>query len=127
MSGGRQHIFIARRTGIPYTTVWVALRRTLRCHSYEIQRLHELPGDFVKWRAFAVWAFQKLAEDDDWLSNVLWTDEVHFILRGSVNSHNCRIWATENPKTVVESLVHDERSHGVVWIDYVYRYWTLFL
>ncbi|GFX94496.1 DUF4817 domain-containing protein [Trichonephila clavipes] len=83
-------------------------RRTLRCYPYKIYRHHELlPGDSVNRRAFAVWAFQKMAEDDDWLSNLLWTDEAHFTLRGSVNTHNCRIWATENPRTVVETPLHD--------------------
>ncbi|GFU58641.1 RNA-directed DNA polymerase from mobile element jockey [Trichonephila clavipes] len=77
---------VARRTGIPYTTVWLALRRTLRCYPYKIHRHHELlPGDSVNRRAFAVWAFQKMAEDDDWLSMLLWTDEAHFTFRGSVN------------------------------------------
>ena len=46
---------VARCTGIPYTTVWLALRRTLRCHPYKIHRYHELlTGDLVKRRAFAV-------------------------------------------------------------------------
>ncbi|GFU27485.1 DUF4817 domain-containing protein [Trichonephila clavipes] len=84
--------------------------RTLRCYPYKIHRHHELlPGDSVNRRAFAVWAFQKMAKDDDWLSNLLWTDEAHFTLRGSVNTHNCRIKATENPRTVVETSLHDEK------------------
>ncbi|GFT86357.1 RNA-directed DNA polymerase from mobile element jockey [Trichonephila clavipes] len=108
---------VARRTGFPYTTVWLALRRTLRCYPYKIHRHHELlPGDSVNRRAFAVWAFQKMAEDDDWLSNLLWTDEAHFTLRGSVNTHNCRIWATENPRTVVETPLHDEKV--TVWVGF---------
>ncbi|GFW42081.1 uncharacterized protein TNCV_1905391 [Trichonephila clavipes] len=107
---------VARRTGIPYTTVWLALRRTLRCYPYKIHRHHELlPGDSVNRRAFAVWAFQKMAEDDDWLSNLLWTD-AHFTLRGSVNTHNFRIWATENPRTVVETPLHDEKV--TVWVGF---------
>ncbi|GFV76227.1 uncharacterized protein TNCV_4673161 [Trichonephila clavipes] len=105
------------RTGIPYTTVWLALRRTLRCYPYKIHRHHELlPGDSVNRRAFVVWAFQKRAEDDDWLSNLLWTDEAHFTLRGSLNTHNCRIWATENPRTVVETPLHDEKV--TVWVGF---------
>ncbi|GFW46760.1 DUF4817 domain-containing protein [Trichonephila clavipes] len=57
---------VARRTGIPYTTVWSALRRTLRCYPYKIHRHHELlPGDSVNRRAFAVWAFQRWRGDDD--------------------------------------------------------------
>ncbi|GFV92937.1 uncharacterized protein TNCV_1693301 [Trichonephila clavipes] len=108
---------VARRTGIPYTTVWLALRRTLRCYPYKIHRHHELlPGDSVNRRAFAVWAFQKMAEDDDWLSNLLWTDEAHFTLRGSVNTHNCRIWATENPRTVLETPLHGEKI--TVWVGF---------
>ncbi|GFX77515.1 uncharacterized protein TNCV_4025651 [Trichonephila clavipes] len=82
---------VARRTGIPYTTVWFALRRTLRCYPYKIHRHHELlPGDS--------------------------TDEAHFTLRGSVNTHNCRIWATENPRTVVETPLHDEKV--TVWVGF---------
>ena len=39
--------------------------------SEAIHWYHELlPGDLVERRAFAVWAFQKMAEDDDWLCNV---------------------------------------------------------
>ncbi|GFX64673.1 integrase catalytic domain-containing protein [Trichonephila clavipes] len=57
-----------------------------------------------------------MAEDDDWLSNLLWTDEAHFTLRGSVNTHNCRIWATENPRTVVETPLHDEKV--TVWVGF---------
>ncbi|GFT06311.1 uncharacterized protein TNCV_1145141 [Trichonephila clavipes] len=57
-----------------------------------------------------------MAEDDDWLSNLLWTDEAHFTLRGSVKTHNCRIWATENPRTVVETPMHDEKV--TVWVEF---------
>ncbi|GFT69076.1 uncharacterized protein TNCV_3904711 [Trichonephila clavipes] len=57
-----------------------------------------------------------MAEDDDWLSNLLWTDEAQFTLRGSVNTHNCRIWATENPRTVVETPLHDEKVTVAVMI-----------
>ena len=57
-----------------------------------------------------------MAEDDDWLCCVLWTDEAHFTLGGSVNSHSCRVWATENPRTVVETPLHDEKA--TVWVGF---------
>ncbi|GFU03451.1 uncharacterized protein TNCV_797501 [Trichonephila clavipes] len=57
-----------------------------------------------------------VSKDDDWLSNLLWTDEAHFTLRGSVNTPNCRIWATENPRTVVETPLHDEKV--TVWVGF---------
>ncbi|GFT32392.1 uncharacterized protein TNCV_4484181 [Trichonephila clavipes] len=28
----------------------------------------------------------------------MWTDEAHCSLHGDVNNHNCRIWATSNPR-----------------------------
>ncbi|GBM68317.1 hypothetical protein AVEN_24177-1 [Araneus ventricosus] len=31
-----------------------------------------------------------------WPWNILWTDETHFHLEGSVNTQNCRIWTREN-------------------------------
>ena len=102
---------VAHRTGIPCITVWLALRRILRCYPYKTHRYHELLlGDLVKWRAFAVSAFQKIAEDDDWLCKVLWTDEAHFTLLGSVNSHNCRFRATENPRTVLVPPLRTRKS-----------------
>ena len=80
---------VGRRTGISYTNVWLALRRTLRCYPYKIHWYHELlPGNLVTRGTFAVWAFQKMVEDDDWMCNVLTTDEAHFTLRLSVNSDN---------------------------------------
>ncbi|GFU11564.1 DUF4817 domain-containing protein [Trichonephila clavipes] len=42
MHGEVSILAVARRTGIPYTTVWLALRRTLRCYPYKIHRHHEL-------------------------------------------------------------------------------------
>ena len=33
---------VARRTDIPYTTVWLALRRTFRCYLCKIHQYHEL-------------------------------------------------------------------------------------
>ncbi|UYV68504.1 hypothetical protein LAZ67_5004531, partial [Cordylochernes scorpioides] len=33
--------------------------------------------------------------DENWLSNVLWTDEAHLSLNGEVNTQNICIWASE--------------------------------
>ena len=81
------------------------------------QRHHELlPGDFMKRGAFALLAFQNMMENDDWLSKVLRTDEVRFTFRRSLNSHNCRIWATENSRTFEQSPLHDEKV--MVWCGF---------
>ncbi|GFT63212.1 DUF4817 domain-containing protein [Trichonephila clavipes] len=39
-----------------------------------------------------------MEQDPTWVFNILWTDEAPFSLHGDVNNHNCRIWATSNPR-----------------------------
>ena len=97
--------------------ICLAPQCNLLCHLYRIQHHHELmPSDFVKQRSFAVWVFQKMEEDDNWLSNVLWTDKAHFTLRGSDNSQNYRIQATENPRTLVQTPLLNEKV--TVWCGF---------
>ena len=98
---------VTRPTGIPYTAVSVALHRTLLCCMYKIQLHHILlSSDFVKLRAFVVLAFQEMSEDDGRLFNVFYPHKAQISIQGSVNSHNCRIWATENARTFVQTLLH---------------------
>ena len=79
---------------ILYTTIWVALQHTILCYLYKIQHHHELlPDNF--FRAFA---FQKITEDDDWLSNVLWTNEAHFTLWGSATPINAEFQILKIPE-----------------------------
>jgi hypothetical protein len=41
------------------------------------------------------------------------SDEVHVHLDGFTNTHNCRIWVTENPMVIHEKPLHPERI--TVW------------
>ncbi|UYV79759.1 hypothetical protein LAZ67_18000579 [Cordylochernes scorpioides] len=78
---------------------------------YKIQRFHELKvGDFQKRQEFAAWVFLQIDIDENWLSNVLWTDEAHFYLNGEVNTQNSRIWATENPRIFTEMPLYQDRQ-----------------
>ncbi|GFU72160.1 DUF4817 domain-containing protein [Trichonephila clavipes] len=94
---------VARRTGIPYTTVRLTLRSTLRCYPYKIHRHHELlPGDSVNRRAFAVWAFQKMAEDDDWLSNIT-------VVETPLHDEKVTVWVGFTTSTVIGPFFFEER------------------
>ncbi|GFT05233.1 uncharacterized protein TNCV_122761 [Trichonephila clavipes] len=89
----------ARRLGLPPSSVRNILRRILQLHPYKLQSCHELlPADTAQREAFAKWAFSKMEQDLTWVFNILWTDEAPFSLHGDVNNHNCRIWATSNPR-----------------------------
>ncbi|GFV01308.1 DUF4817 domain-containing protein [Trichonephila clavipes] len=47
--------------------------------------------------------------DPTWVFNILWTDEAHFSLHGDVNNHNCRIWATSNPREYTQKPLHSPK------------------
>ncbi|UYV65386.1 hypothetical protein LAZ67_3004168 [Cordylochernes scorpioides] len=65
---------------------------------------------------FASWVFRQIDIDENWLSNVLWTDEAQFSLNGEVNTQNSRIWATENPRIFTEMPLHQRRV--IVWCGF---------
>ncbi|GFY11421.1 DUF4817 domain-containing protein [Trichonephila clavipes] len=89
----------ARRLGLPPSSLQKILRRILQLYPHKLQSCHELlPADTTHREAFAKWAFFKMEQDPTWVFNILWTDEAHFSLHGDVNNHNCRIWATSNPR-----------------------------
>ncbi|GFV42456.1 DUF4817 domain-containing protein [Trichonephila clavipes] len=89
----------ARRLGLPPSSVRNILRRILQLYPYKLQSCHELlPADTAQREAFAKWAFSKMEQDPTWVFNILWIDEAYFSLHGDVNNHNCRIWATSDPR-----------------------------
>ncbi|GFS68709.1 uncharacterized protein TNCV_1959131 [Trichonephila clavipes] len=97
----------ARRLGLPPSSVRNILRRILQLYPYKLQSCHELlPADTAQREAFAKWAFSKMEQDPAWVFNILWTDEAHFSLHGDVNNHNCRIWATSNPREYTQKPLH---------------------
>ncbi|GFY03502.1 uncharacterized protein TNCV_3211391 [Trichonephila clavipes] len=50
-----------------------------------------------------------MEQDPTWVFNILWTDEAHFSLHGDVNNHNCRIWATSNPREYTQKPLHSSK------------------
>ncbi|GBL89158.1 hypothetical protein AVEN_255278-1 [Araneus ventricosus] len=54
--------------------------------------------------------------DNAWPWNILWTDEAHFYLQGSVNTQNCRIWARENPFQMQPLPLHSQNV--TVWYGF---------
>ncbi|GFW32195.1 DUF4817 domain-containing protein [Trichonephila clavipes] len=100
----------ARRLGLPPSSVHNILRRILQLYPYKLQSCHELlPADTAQREAFAKWAFSKMEQDPTWVFNILWTDRAHFSLHGDVNKHNCRIWATSNPREYTQKPLHSPK------------------
>ena len=64
------------------------------------------PHDDIQRNDFENFVLSKISEDDSWIQRILWTDEAHFILSGSVNIHNCRAWGTSNQCAKLEKSLH---------------------
>ncbi|GFX07811.1 alkaline phosphatase, germ cell type [Trichonephila clavipes] len=99
---------------LPCSTVQKMMRNILRYYPYKLQFVQELlPHDFETRHLFSLQFLARLEVDPEWPWNILWTDEAHFDLDGSVNTHNCRIWETDNPHSTIQIPLHSPK--GTVW------------
>ena len=48
------------------------------------------------------WFAQKIDEKEEFLDNVWFSDEAHFLLSGHVNSKNWVFWGAQNPYRVAQ-------------------------
>ena len=101
---------IGRQLNIPQSTVHKIVTQHLHMYPYKFHLVHHLTeGDKVKRIEFCR-KFLKLCDDDEnWISKILFTDEAHFHLNGDVNTHNVRIWSTDNPNEVIEQPLHSPK------------------
>ncbi|GBM35927.1 hypothetical protein AVEN_244991-1 [Araneus ventricosus] len=105
---------ISRILDMSYSTVRKILQRILNFYPYKIKPVHLLQdGDSEVRTAFALEFLARMVVDVTWPWNILWSDVVHFCLNGHVNTHNCRIWAAENPHAIQEQPLHHGRV--TVW------------
>ncbi|GFU86465.1 uncharacterized protein TNCV_1418171 [Trichonephila clavipes] len=93
------------------------IRNILRYYPYKLQFVQELlPHDFETRHLFSLQFLARLEVDPEWPWNILWTDEAHFHLDGSVNTHNCRIWETDNPHSTLRVPLHSPKV--TVWCGF---------
>ncbi|GFV11487.1 uncharacterized protein TNCV_1413641 [Trichonephila clavipes] len=84
---------------------------------YKIRHNQQLmANDREKRLTFALTFLARVEVDASWPWKILWSDEAHFHLSGTVNTHNCRIWDTENPRTFQEIPLHSPKV--TVWCGF---------
>ncbi|KAG8297997.1 hypothetical protein J6590_108292 [Homalodisca vitripennis] len=100
------------------------LHKDLNLHAYKVQLTQDLkPNDHFKRRQYAEWLVEQTEVNGDFSKKIIFSDEAHFHLSGFVNKQNCRIWANENPRVIVEKPMYPERvtvwcglwAGGVIW------------
>ncbi|GFX16657.1 transposable element tc3 transposase [Trichonephila clavipes] len=108
---------VAEALDLPRSTVQKIMRNILHYYPYKVQFVQELlPHDIETRHLFSLQFLARLEVDPEWPWNILWTDEAHFHLDGSVNTHNCRIWETDNPHSTLRVPLHSPKV--TVWCGF---------
>ncbi|GFU35794.1 uncharacterized protein TNCV_1083571 [Trichonephila clavipes] len=88
--------------------------RYFTCFLYRFKRVQMLePGDPQQRLDFANEFLLRYDADNDWPLRILWTDEAHFTLNGSINTKNCMHWGETNPHAVAPVPLFDAKV--TVW------------
>ncbi|GFV97241.1 uncharacterized protein TNCV_5046721 [Trichonephila clavipes] len=83
---------VSRHLGVPYSTAWNVLRKVVHFFPYKIHHNQQLmANDREKRLTFALTFLARVEVDASWPWKILWSDEAHFHLSGTVNTHNSRI------------------------------------
>ncbi|GFV45124.1 transposable element tc3 transposase [Trichonephila clavipes] len=108
---------VAEALVLPRSTVQKIMRNILHYYPNNLQFVQELlPHDFETRHLFSLQFLARLEVDPEWPWNILWTDKAHFHLDGSVNTHNCRIWETDNPHSTLRVPLHSPKV--TVWCGF---------
>lgn len=90
------------------------LKHDLHLFPYKIQLVQKLnPEDFVLRLEYARAVLNLVDQNENFLSNLMMTDEAHFHLNGFVNKQNNRFWGSQNPKNLHQKSLHAIRV--TVW------------
>jgi transposase len=93
---------IAETSGVSITSVRRILKKN-RFYPYRPKFIQVLKDrDYAARFYFSAWIQGMVEEDNNFLKNVLFSDEATFTSNGHVSSQNCRWWASENPNFVVQ-------------------------
>ncbi|GFX34555.1 uncharacterized protein TNCV_3657931 [Trichonephila clavipes] len=108
---------VAEALDLPGSTVRKIMRNIIRYYPYKLQLVQELlPHDFETRHLFSLQLFVRFEVVPEVPWNNLWTDEAHFHLGGLVNTHNCRIWETDNPHSTLQVPLHSPKV--TVWCGF---------
>ena len=104
----------ARQFQVHHKTVHKILKRDKR-RPFKYQKVQALLNrDMPVREAYCQWLLRKVANDSNFLFNLLWTDESTFTRNGIWNRQNLRYWNQENPHLIRESA-HQYRFSVNVW------------
>ncbi len=104
----------AAQTRVCSSTARNVVRKELMLYPYKLQMSTALTEHYkISMFNFARNCRTELRNDAGYLERIIFSDECKFSVSGKVNKQNCRIWGTERPNQVYETL-HNSPSL-MVW------------
>ncbi len=98
---------------ISYSSVRRGLK-SLKFHPYRITLSFDLRAtDYQPRLNFCNWILCKVRENENFIKNIIFSDEATFCIDGSVNRWNCRYWSQENPHMIQNKKTFSEKV--MVW------------
>lgn len=96
------------------TSLWRILHKNLHLHAYKIQLTQELKEtDHGQRREFVAWMLKQRTINPGFVGKIIFSDEAHFTLNGTVNKQNSRVWGEENPRIILTHALHAQKC--TVW------------
>jgi Transposase. len=104
---------LSEQFNISHQSVWRVLHTNL-LYPYHIQRVQPLlPRDFPARLDYCRWFLQKTAQNPNFTSKILFTDEATFSRDAIINFHNNHFWNYENPHVIGERGFQQQFSVNV--------------
>lgn len=89
---------MASELNLSQSRVWRTLHQN-RFKPYKIHVSHTLlPGDNLRRLEYCNWLLGRIENDENFLNNIIWTDESKFTNSGMFNRNTEHYWAVENPR-----------------------------
>ena len=100
---------------ISHASVQRILNVDLHLYPYRIQIKHKLtPGDKIKSVAMCQWFQDKIVLNPNFLNDIWFSVEAHFLLSGQVNRKNSIFWGTAAPNEVLQRPFHSKKC--TAWV-----------
>ena len=113
----------SQELGINRESVRRILISDLHLYPYRIQIKHKLTADDMRKRVtMCQWFSDKIDDEPDFLDNMWFSDEAHFLLSGHVNSKNNIFWGSTLPDHCQQRPLHSVKctawvaisTHGII-------------
>lgn len=103
----------ATEVGISKSSVRNVLKKH-KFHPYKVQLHQEMNEDDPDRRLqFCEQLLMEINNNNNYISQVCFSDEAAFSLHGVVNRHNCRYWSDVNPHWMIEAHTQHEQKVNV--------------